>query len=277
MASRVEPTTEQLLKEIDLLRGALRFAADAIRRLHGGQKVDALTVIAMMNSAMLLPLKLPYMPVGPQLPAEPHHQRAGGGRLSGEIHDIRRLAGFPEYPHDSHRFSRLTLPSRDGFCPYSARRVTARSIRIAQMAGTEQASIVTAARNRPVLFLRGMRPQSHPGRPDRAPEKRSPAPALDISTRVIVVFAALQALDVLTTILGWRLGAQEANPFIARLMDVGPVPGLLLAKLLGFVLFLAVFVARRTRLARLLNLWFAGLITWNLVIIFTLGWMRHNG
>ncbi len=98
-----------------------------------------------------------------------------------------------------------------------------------------------------------------------------------ITTRAIVVFAALQTLDVLTTVLGWRLGAREANPVVARFMDIGPIPGLLFAKLIAFVLFLAVFVAGRTRLLRWLNLCFAALVTWNLAIIFTLGWMRHRG
>ena len=106
----------------------------------------------------------------------------------------------------------------------------------------------------------------HP-RPERTSE---------ISTQSIVVFAALQALDILTTLLGWKLGAREANPFIARLADLGPLPGLVVAKLIGFVLFLAVFVAGRARLLRLLNLWFAGLITWNLAIIYVLGWMHHH-
>jgi len=39
----------------------------------------------------------------------PHHQRAGGGRLAGKIHDIRRLAGLLEYAHNPYRLRRNGL------------------------------------------------------------------------------------------------------------------------------------------------------------------------
>ncbi len=94
----------------------------------------------------------------------------------------------------------------------------------------------------------------------------------ELTTRAIVVFAALQALDVITTLLGWRLGAREANLVLVRFLHFGPVSGLLLAKLLGFVLIVAVFVRGKVRLVRLLNLWFAGIVTWNLVILWMQWW-----
>lgn len=89
----------------------------------------------------------------------------------------------------------------------------------------------------------------------------------DLSGGAILVFVCLQALDVITTLLGLRLGAQEANFFISRLMDFGPATGLLLAKLAGLVIVAMVFLLRKFRLIRLLNLWFAGIVTWNLVMI----------
>ena len=89
----------------------------------------------------------------------------------------------------------------------------------------------------------------------------------------IIVFVALQALDVITTLIGIRAGAQEANITVARLMALGPTTGLLVAKLLGLLLIIAVFVRGKVRLVRLLNLWFAGIVTWNLVMIWIQRWI----
>ena len=88
-----------------------------------------------------------------------------------------------------------------------------------------------------------------------------------ISNRVIVVFVALQLLDVLTTILGLSVGAREGNYLVARFMHWGPALGLLIAKFLGFVLLLVAFAAGKLRLLRMLNLWFLCIVAWNLAII----------
>ena len=88
-----------------------------------------------------------------------------------------------------------------------------------------------------------------------------------IPNRVIVVFVALQLLDVLTTILGLRVGAHEGNYLVAQFMRWGPALGLLIAKFLGFLFLLLAFVAGRMRVLRLLNLWFLCIVAWNLAII----------
>ena len=88
-----------------------------------------------------------------------------------------------------------------------------------------------------------------------------------ISNRVIVVFVALQLLDVLTTILGLSVGAHEGNYLVAQFMHWGPALGLLIAKFLGFVLLLVAFAAGKLRLLRMLNLWFLCIVAWNLAII----------
>ena len=88
-----------------------------------------------------------------------------------------------------------------------------------------------------------------------------------ISNRVIVVFVALQFLDVLTTILGLSVGAHEGNYLVAQFMHWGPALGLLIAKFLGFVLLLVAFAAGKLRLLRMLNLWFLCIVAWNLAII----------
>jgi hypothetical protein len=104
-----------------------------------------------------------------------------------------------------------------------------------------------------------------------SPVPRTSPPQPELTTRAIVVFAALQTLDVLTTLIGWRLGAQEMNFVVAHFMRLGPAEGLILVKLIGFALVVAVFVRGKARLVRWLNLCFAGIVTWNLVIIWILG------
>jgi len=95
----------------------------------------------------------------------------------------------------------------------------------------------------------------------------------ELSSRAIMVFVCLQALDVITTLIGIRIGAQEANIVVARLMDLGPTTGLLVAKLLGILMIIAVFVRGKVRLIRFLNFWFAGIVTWNLVMIWIQRWV----
>jgi hypothetical protein len=88
------------------------------------------------------------------------------------------------------------------------------------------------------------------------------------SNQAFVIFVFLQALDVLTTMLGLRLGAEEGSFFIARIMKFGTLPALLMAKAISIVLVMAVVAFGRRRLLQKLNLWYAGLVTWNLIMIF---------
>ena len=87
-----------------------------------------------------------------------------------------------------------------------------------------------------------------------------PAPSLPI-------FFALQALDMLTTLLGLAAGAHEASTFVGQLMQFGPLPALLIAKLLASVLILTAVRFKRTRFIVFTNYWFAAIVTWNLVMI----------
>ena len=81
------------------------------------------------------------------------------------------------------------------------------------------------------------------------------------------VFFALQALDVLTTMLGLRAGAHEGSFFIARLMQMGVLPALLIVKVFATVLVLVAFATGRSRVIVFLNYWCAAVVTWNLGII----------
>ena len=90
--------------------------------------------------------------------------------------------------------------------------------------------------------------------------KGFPAPSLS-------AFVALQMLDVLTTLMGLRLGAQEASLFIGRLMNAGPVAGLLISKILAVALVATALKIRRPRVIVFLNYWFAAVVSWNLLLI----------
>jgi hypothetical protein len=91
-----------------------------------------------------------------------------------------------------------------------------------------------------------------------------PAPSL-------TVFVALQVLDVLTTLIGLRMGAGESSFFLSRLMQMGPFGALLVAKLFAAFLVAAALWLQRPRIVVFLNFWFAAVVTWNLVMIVTAG------
>lgn len=85
--------------------------------------------------------------------------------------------------------------------------------------------------------------------------------------QILTIFLCLQVLDVLTTLLGFRIGASESSPFISSLLSFGPVTGLLLSKLVATTLACAAVIAKRERLVRFVNFWFVAVVGWNLVII----------
>ena len=85
--------------------------------------------------------------------------------------------------------------------------------------------------------------------------------------RTLEVFAFLQLLDLLTTMIGFRLGGSEASPFIRMFLTFGPVPALMLAKAVAFGLGGACIILRRIHIITYINYWYAALTTWNLTII----------
>ncbi|HUJ21181.1 MAG TPA: DUF5658 family protein [Bryobacteraceae bacterium] len=86
------------------------------------------------------------------------------------------------------------------------------------------------------------------------------------------IFIVLQVLDILTTIIGLRLGAGESSAFVSSLMHLGVVPGLLISKILAVLLILLALRRKLPRIVVLANFWFAGVVTWNLVLILMQGW-----
>jgi len=91
---------------------------------------------------------------------------------------------------------------------------------------------------------------------------------------IVPIFIYLQLLDVLTTLVGFRLGASEASPFVRLLMSVGPGWGVVLSKLLAFALGAVCIHWKRLHILRLASYWYGGLIVWNLVVMLA---QQHAG
>jgi Domain of unknown function (DUF5658) len=84
---------------------------------------------------------------------------------------------------------------------------------------------------------------------------------------LVQIFVYLQLLDLLTTLLGFRLGAVEASPFIRLLMFAGPAMGVALSKLLALALGAWCVHRKRLNLIRVVTYWYCGLVVWNLMIL----------
>jgi hypothetical protein len=83
----------------------------------------------------------------------------------------------------------------------------------------------------------------------------------------LLVFAYLQILDLLTTLLGFRLGAAEASPFIHLLMHAGPAAGVAISKLVAVALAGICLYLRKKYLIVWINYWYSCLVVWNLVVL----------
>lgn len=81
------------------------------------------------------------------------------------------------------------------------------------------------------------------------------------------IFIYLQLLDLLTTLVGFRLGAAEASPFIRVLMHAGPAAGVLLSKLVALALGGLCVYVKKLNLIRWVSYWYAGLVVWNLMVM----------
>jgi hypothetical protein len=84
---------------------------------------------------------------------------------------------------------------------------------------------------------------------------------------VVQIFLYLQLLDFITTLLGFRLGAAEASPFIRALMHMGPGLGVALSKIGALGLGAFCVWRKKAYVIGWINYWYAGLVVWNLCII----------
>jgi hypothetical protein len=85
----------------------------------------------------------------------------------------------------------------------------------------------------------------------------------------VYIFVYLQLLDLLTTLVGFRVGAAEASPFIRMLMHAGPVAGVVGSKLLALALGAYCISIKKQHLIRWISYWYGALIVWNLMIMLT--------
>jgi len=85
----------------------------------------------------------------------------------------------------------------------------------------------------------------------------------------IQVFVYLQLLDVLTTLVGFKLGAAEASPFIQVLMRAGPAAGVVASKVLALGIGGICVYTKKHHLIRWITYWYGGLVVWNLMVVLT--------
>jgi hypothetical protein len=83
------------------------------------------------------------------------------------------------------------------------------------------------------------------------------------------IFIYLQLLDLLTTLVGFRVGAAEASPFIRLLMHVGPALGVGASKAIALGLGALCAYLNKPHLIRWATYWYAGLVVWNLIVMLT--------
>ncbi len=80
----------------------------------------------------------------------------------------------------------------------------------------------------------------------------------------VQLFLYLQVLDLLTTLVGLKLGISEASPFVRSLMHFGPGIAVAASKIAAIILAGLCMALNRSHLIRLINYWYAALIIWNL-------------
>ncbi len=89
---------------------------------------------------------------------------------------------------------------------------------------------------------------------------------------LMIQFAYLQLLDLLTTLAFLVNGGQEANPLVRFMFETcrSPLFGLAAAKSAAILLALYCWKSGRNRLLLRVNIFFALLVTWNLVALLAL-------
>ena len=84
---------------------------------------------------------------------------------------------------------------------------------------------------------------------------------------VYQAFIYLQLLELLKTLVGFKLGAAEASPFIRTLMHAGPAAGVIASKAVGLAIGGICVWANRPHLIRWITYWYGALVVWNLMVM----------
>ena len=82
-----------------------------------------------------------------------------------------------------------------------------------------------------------------------------------------LVFIALQALDLTTTMVALALGAHEQNPLVSHFMSWGPLWGLIFSKLVVLSIAGVGAMLHKNRSLWLANYVFCAIVAWNVVVI----------
>jgi hypothetical protein len=81
------------------------------------------------------------------------------------------------------------------------------------------------------------------------------------------IFVYLQLLDLLTTLVGFRMGAAEASPFIQVLMHAGPAAGVIASKVLALGIGALCVYLNKAHVVKWISYWYGALIVWNLMVM----------
>lgn len=83
----------------------------------------------------------------------------------------------------------------------------------------------------------------------------------------LVLFTYFQFLDLLTTVVFLLHGVKEANPLVKLVLAAAPTPlvGLIFIKAAAFALGVFCCLKGREKLLTRINVFFAALVSWNLV------------
>lgn len=90
--------------------------------------------------------------------------------------------------------------------------------------------------------------------------------------KTLLLFLALQVLDVVTTIVALAMGGAEKNPLMAQIMAFGTIRSLIVSKLLVLGLAAAFILIKKTKAVQLANVVFALIVIWNITVIARLAW-----
>jgi hypothetical protein len=85
--------------------------------------------------------------------------------------------------------------------------------------------------------------------------------------KAFAIFLILQAADLATTVGAMALGGSEQSPLVQHLMSVGPLAGLVLAKLLAVAIGVVCLIGGKSRALRLANVYFVCIVVWNVSVV----------
>src|SRR6266446_2412813 len=101
-----------------------------------------------------------------------------------------------------------------------------------------------------------------------------PNPQIEVFKRILRsrwTFAALQVLDLLTTLAAFHAGAFEVNPLVAHLtVQFGRFRGVLISKVVAVAIAMGV-----RRLVWVVNLFYTVVVGWNVIVMILLYLKRY--